>query len=196
MKIKHATAIYTGGGIYIYYGQLNNGLYFRAGDGWEWISICDADTSVDDANYIEFYEEHEIENLVNDDYVSFWNNMLKWIIDNKPDGNYISCELEDRITKTNSDNKLYLLIDEQTDFFDIIETNAPTCVVAADIRFTDSALKYKEEKQARKLFDGLGTYPVIMSMGFTVYSHGTSETMEREDIKKYNIYKTLYYEKE
>lgn len=58
IKILSAEAVYTGGGIYIYYGKLSDGTYFRACDDWDWIEICDYDTSVEDADYEEFYEEH------------------------------------------------------------------------------------------------------------------------------------------
>ena len=40
MNINFATAQYTGGGIYIYYGQLENGYYFRADDCEDFIEIC------------------------------------------------------------------------------------------------------------------------------------------------------------
>lgn len=95
-EIKNATAIYTGGGIYIYYGQLLDGNYFRACDDLECIEICDSDTSVEDADYNEFYEEYSIETLTEEEYKVFWNEMLQWIIDNEPEGNYSVGELEDR----------------------------------------------------------------------------------------------------
>ncbi len=97
MIIKTATAEYTGGGIYIYHGQLQDGNYFRTCDDWETIEICNADTSVEDANYIEFYEEHRVEILVEDGYRRFWNQMIHWIIQNQPDGNYATNELENRL---------------------------------------------------------------------------------------------------
>lgn len=94
--IKTATAIYTGGGIYIYYGELHNGLYFRACDDWEEISICNADTSTDEADYCEFYEAHEVETITGADFIREWNNILQWIIDHDPDGNYLPSDLERR----------------------------------------------------------------------------------------------------
>ena len=99
MEIKTATAEYTGGGIYVYYGQLQDGNYFRTCDDWETIEICDVDTGVEDADYIEFYEEHRVEILVGDKYKSFWNEMIRWIIQNQPDGNYATCELENKLNK-------------------------------------------------------------------------------------------------
>lgn len=95
--IKTANACYTGGGIYIYYGQLENGLYFRSADEWEMISICNADTSVEDADYPEFYEEHEIDSITGDQFDEFFNTMLLWIIHNVPYGNYDADELEERM---------------------------------------------------------------------------------------------------
>lgn len=96
-KIKTATACYTGGNLYIYYGELENGLYFRAYDDWDFIEICNADTSVEDADYYEFYEQHSVQTIAGDDYKEFWNNMLLWILHNKPDGNYSKYDLERRM---------------------------------------------------------------------------------------------------
>lgn len=103
-EIKTATAIYTGGGIYIYYGQLENGLYFRTGDSDGYVSFCDSDTSVEDADYVEFYDEHEVDELQNYDAELFYNDMLQWIIDNAPDGNYLAEELEKRFINHNETN--------------------------------------------------------------------------------------------
>lgn len=101
MDIKNANACYTGGGIYIYYGQLENGLYFRACDEWEEIEICNADTRTEEADYYEFYQEHSVKTLVGDLYEKFWNDMLNWILSNNPSGNYSEFELEERIIKHN-----------------------------------------------------------------------------------------------
>jgi hypothetical protein len=95
--IKTATAIYTGGGIYIYYGQLKNGLYFRTCDDFEFISICDADTSAEDADYAEFYDAHEIWCIAEDAFKNTRDSILMWILDNEPEGNYSTTELEQRL---------------------------------------------------------------------------------------------------
>jgi hypothetical protein len=108
-KIKTATAVYTGGGIYIYYGQLESGLYFRAfdecpeDDGYNPIYICNSDTEAEEADYWEFYEAHMVEELTHDDAIEFWNTMLRHIIDGKPAhgewSNYDEYDLERRILK-------------------------------------------------------------------------------------------------
>ena len=101
MKIKKATACYTGGGIYVYWGQLENGDYFRACDDWDLIWICDQYTSIEneDANWAEFYDEHTIEELHDDYFVIFWNAMIDHIIKNDTNGNWCKAELEHRIIK-------------------------------------------------------------------------------------------------
>lgn len=102
-KIKTATACYTGGGIYIYYGQLENGLYFRAGDEEEVIYICNANTSTEEADYLEFYEEHTIEELKGKTFITFFNLMIAHVLEGGATfdewSNYSKSELERRIKK-------------------------------------------------------------------------------------------------
>lgn len=98
-KIKTATACYTGGGIYIYWGQLENGLYFRAVDEWDAIYICDSDTSAEAADHSEFYEAHTVEEITGDSFRAFWDMMLLHIINSNEPGNYSAHDLEHRILK-------------------------------------------------------------------------------------------------
>ena len=103
-NIKSATACYTGGGIYIYYGQLESGLFFRAADGFDAIYICDSDTSAEEADYWEFYEAHTVAEITNEnEYTAFWNAMISHILNRKPSygkwNNYDPDELQARIIK-------------------------------------------------------------------------------------------------
>lgn len=102
-KIKTATACYTGGNIYIYYGQLESGLYFRTFDDSDTIYICDSDTEAEEAEYSEFYEAHTVEELTGEDFRTFWNTMLSHIIDRKPThgkwSNYSADDMEIRLIK-------------------------------------------------------------------------------------------------
>lgn len=97
-KIKTATALYTGGGIYIFYGQLESGLYFRVGDEDEPVYICDSDTSAEEADYWEFYEDHTVEELMGENFKTFYNAMLTHILNGgQPHdkwSNYSANELE------------------------------------------------------------------------------------------------------
>lgn len=96
-KIKSASACYTGGGIYIYWGQLENGLHFRAADGYDVIYICNADTSTEEADYQEFYDAHTVKELYNGEFKIFWNEMLTRIIKSDDRGNWCPDELTARL---------------------------------------------------------------------------------------------------
>lgn len=100
-KIKTATACYTGGGIYIYWGQLENGLYWRAADGYDVIYICNADTSLDneESDYQEFYDEHTVKELHGREFVAFWNEMLARIINSNNRENWCPEELTARLIR-------------------------------------------------------------------------------------------------
>ena len=97
--IKNATAEYTGGGIYIYYGELNDGKWFRTETTWSCTHICTADTTTEEANYSEFYDEYTFDVLHDIDHESFFNDMVLWIIHNAPKGNYNIDELEESMYK-------------------------------------------------------------------------------------------------
>lgn len=96
--IETANACYTGGGIYVYWGKLDGGLWFRACDGWDSLWICDADTDIEieETNWPEFYETHTVEDLVGDEFVAFWDEMLTNIICGGIRGNYCVSELKER----------------------------------------------------------------------------------------------------
>lgn len=102
-KIKTATACYTGGGIYIYYGQLESGLHFRTCDEWEAVYLCDSDTEAEEADYGEFYEAHTVEEITGDDFTAFWNAMLSHILSGGAAhgkwSNYSPDDLENRLIK-------------------------------------------------------------------------------------------------
>ena len=97
--ISCATAEYTGGGIYIYYGQLKDGNYFRGCDDWDSIEICSKDTGTEEAEHIDFYDAYSIKSLTGQEYKTFFHKMLLWILKNKPKGNYCGEELERRLQK-------------------------------------------------------------------------------------------------
>lgn len=101
--IKTATACYTGGGLYIYYGRLESGLYFRTWDECEAVYICDADTSTEEAEYSEFYEQHTAEELAGEEYKAFFNKMLSHVLNGGRAfdkwSNYQKSDLQARIIK-------------------------------------------------------------------------------------------------
>lgn len=76
--IKDVKAVYTGGGIWLFYGSLNNGNYFLVDDDGA-VRITDAPWDDLDTT---LYEDWQIEHLVKDiedetERVMFCNEMLK-----------------------------------------------------------------------------------------------------------------------
>lgn len=98
-KITFANACYTGGGIYIYYGNLSDGTFFRTWTDCECIEIVSENASIenDEADYQEFYDEYRIASLIGKEFCEFWNEMLKFIIEEQPKGNYLVSDLEKEI---------------------------------------------------------------------------------------------------
>lgn len=79
MKIKEAFAIYTGGGIWLFYGKLDNGNYFLTNDiGWTQILNADPSCSEESA-YYEWQQEHLVEELTGDKRKDFCNNLANYL---------------------------------------------------------------------------------------------------------------------
>ena len=96
-KIKSAIADYTGGGIYVYFGQLTDGRCFLTDDDSEedvLILNADVNENYDDAFYSDWQEAHTIGHGE-----ITYEEIIKWIITNQPEGNYQTGELENRLNK-------------------------------------------------------------------------------------------------
>lgn len=81
---------YTGGGIYIFTGRLDNGNYFIADGDNFWVRLVNADPheNWDESGYEEWQVEHLVRDLCSPDDLEFMKSMINWIRMNRPDGNY------------------------------------------------------------------------------------------------------------
>ncbi len=88
--------IYTGGGIYCFLGQIDDNRYFMADDDCFGVMIVDSDPTLayEECWYADWQEEHKIEELDEDDSLSFFREMLIWIMYHEPKGNYDMDEIE------------------------------------------------------------------------------------------------------
>ena len=94
MKLIGANAEYTGGNIYRYTAQTDNGTWLVGNSEWDVIYEVNADPdATEDSWYEEWYEEHQVAEH-EDDYLELLTQMLGWIIENEPDGNYAKGEIE------------------------------------------------------------------------------------------------------
>lgn len=109
MKVIDANATYTGGGIYQYTGQFDNGNYFQTWTDYEdYIQELDADPEEnwDDNTYEEWQNEHMVAEHYGDNAINILKEAMKYIIDNQPTGNYSVCEVENALNSLKQETEL------------------------------------------------------------------------------------------
>lgn len=101
-KIYSATATCSGGGIYIYTGQLDNGDFFMSNDDFmEYVEFYDADPyeELDEACGEIWQHTHALGGYSGQKAIDFMKSALNWIIQERPEGNYSVSEIESRYSK-------------------------------------------------------------------------------------------------
>ena len=80
--IKDVKAVYTGGNIWLFYGALNNGMYYLVDD-YGSVRITDAPwDDLDTTLYVEWQEEHLVKDIEDEtERVMFCNEMLNTLKD-------------------------------------------------------------------------------------------------------------------
>lgn len=104
-KIMKATAVYSGGGIYLYYAELENKQWIMGND--EWLIIVDTcpivnEETFENSGYYEWQEEHLVKQILEDEYQKVLNKILEVIFDGKTIKEYDNFsigDLEDRYKK-------------------------------------------------------------------------------------------------
>lgn len=104
-NITKATAVYSGGGIYLYYAELENKQWIMGND--EWLIIVDTSPIVDEqtfenSGYYEWQEEHLVKQIPEKDFQKVLNNILDTIFNGKSIKDYDNFsigELQDRYKK-------------------------------------------------------------------------------------------------
>ena len=96
---------YTGGGIYLFTGKLTDGNFFMADTANYDVRVLTEDpnepTGMDalgiterNIDSVEWQEEHLVKDLTPDEAVEFFKEMLKWVEDNDPSGNYLGSDMD------------------------------------------------------------------------------------------------------
>ena len=92
--IKNATAIYTGGNIYIIYGELTDGNYFLTSNDWESTLVLDeSPEDLDVSLYEDWQTEHTVKQVLYEESENLYQEAVDWVKKNLPDGNYDPDEL-------------------------------------------------------------------------------------------------------
>ncbi len=78
MEIKRLEATYTGGGIYIYTGMLEDGNFFYTGDVWDGYLVLDTDPNEnwEENDYSDWQDAHKIRECFGSDALPFLIQIL------------------------------------------------------------------------------------------------------------------------
>lgn len=109
MKIINANATYTGGGIYQYTGQFDNGNYFQTWTDYEdYIQELDTDPEEnwDDNDDEEWQNEHMVTEHYGFEAIEILKEAMLYIIANIPVGNYSLGEIEDALDSLKQETEL------------------------------------------------------------------------------------------
>ena len=109
MKVIDANATYTGGGIYQYTGQFDNGNYFQTWTDYEdYIQELDADPEEnwDDNDVEEWQNEHMVAEHYDSEAIKILMAAMHYIIANIPVGNYSLGEIEDALDSLKQETEI------------------------------------------------------------------------------------------
>lgn len=95
MKITKANAVYTGGNIWLFYGELEDGNFFLTDDNG-CTEILDTDPSdLDESLYYEWQQEHLVKELDDESKrIDFCNNLCDKLIEDGDKGGMTDDEIE------------------------------------------------------------------------------------------------------
>lgn len=98
-KIKKATANYTGGGIYIYSGETENGEFFLFSDDWgvlDYVLFLDTNPdTTEEYSYFEWQEEHKTSELNGSEARTFCKSAIKKAIKALKNGERMNASIEE-----------------------------------------------------------------------------------------------------
>lgn len=118
-EIIKANAEYTGGGIYRFTAELSDSRYLIGCTEWKVVYLVDEDPdATEESWYNEWFDSHTIKEIKGEEYSETIKNLLTWILENKPSGNYSAAEIETILKKENEamNGKTEELINKLVDF--------------------------------------------------------------------------------
>lgn len=103
MKIEKVKAEYTGGGIYCFMGKLEDNYFLADCDmmaSWYDLRIINVDPELYDSDDVwddGWQTKHFVKDVCR--CKTFMKDMFRWIINNRPDGNYLVDDIEDMLRR-------------------------------------------------------------------------------------------------
>lgn len=65
-KLKSVTAVYTGGNIWLFYGELANGEYFFTDDEGDVLILNESPANLDESLFVEWQDAHKVRELLDE----------------------------------------------------------------------------------------------------------------------------------
>lgn len=110
-KIVDVSPSCGGGGWYLFWGAFSDGTYFMASTPYWDLRVVDSDPRATyngdyyEAEYPEWQQEHLVQDIDSRKTKKFFDEMLKWVLANKPNDdfcNYNSGDIKEIIKENNS----------------------------------------------------------------------------------------------
>lgn len=79
-KIKNGVAVYTGGGIWLFYGDLENSFHFLTDDNGCTLILDESAEDFDESLYTEWQEAHKIKELEGESRILFVDELLDYLL--------------------------------------------------------------------------------------------------------------------
>lgn len=184
MKIKKATAIYTGGGIYEYIAELEDGNWIYGSDDGLIIVNESPLESYDECADCSWQQERLVKYIDDEDFQVIINEIVCTILNGKilEEHNYDIGELVERMKEV-AVNKKYRNVKLSaglTGEYEIIRTDAPDSAIKAEIVYFNAVTEVGDWKSDIE-------YPIITALGYNVECLGCHMDFDEEEIIKVDI---------
>ena len=80
VRFKNVSAVYTGGNIWLFYGELSTGEHFLTDDFGFTLILDESPANFDESLYIEWQHEHTIKELMDSERVTFCDALAARIL--------------------------------------------------------------------------------------------------------------------
>lgn len=182
MKIKKATAIYTGGGIYEYIAELENGNWIYGSD--EGLIIVDKSPLEDyeECGYVEWQQEHLVLYIDDEDFQEWLNKIIRTILNGDvfEKHNFDVQELISLMKQVVKKKKFrnIKLYGGMTGEYEVIKTDAPNSAIKAEIVYHNASVDDDDYEWTKQI-----VYPIMTALGYSVECLGCQNDFEDESIE-------------
>lgn len=176
LGFKTVTPADTGGNVYVFYGELANGNYFLASDVDDFVLEMDTDPNEydwdDEVSQLDWQDEHALKRYSKAEAKEFFKALFKWIVDNKPAGDYSMKDMEYRLGNLTEEKvteyrgySIYRVEDKEPDNFEVWKNGKQVASCESDqaaFEWIDSELDEKKLSHVvNQIVEGKSLYAAL-----------------------------------